>query len=215
MTAETLDISDFIKTRSNQLNADDLIGGDITVRIEGVRKSGSAEQPIVITISGGHLPWKPSKTALRVLAYAWGKNALKWAGKWARLYRDEKVRWAGEEVGGIRIRALSHIKEPISLALNESNKKKKVEHVAVLSDRDLVQAGEPTANLDALLAEEGLTPDDVDRWLAGNGKPPLADRNAGQRARLAAHLAENPAALDAIRALKHDDAGDGRTGGEE
>jgi hypothetical protein len=55
-------------------------------------------------------PFKPSKTVVRILAYAWGKETDDWPEN-ARmtLYRDEKVKWAGQEVGGIRVSHLSHI----------------------------------------------------------------------------------------------------------
>lgn len=193
-----MDITPFIKAKSDQLNADDLLGGPITVQIERVTQ-GNREQPVVIHISGGHMPWKPSKTALRVLAHAWGTDTKPWVGRWMTLYRDETVRWAGEEVGGIRIKALSHITEDISLSLAESRGKKKNQRVAVL--KNPAQKGAPTADLGKLLADAGLSAEDVDRWLAANGKPALAEGTDASRARLAGYLAEDPARIEAIRAL--------------
>lgn len=193
-----LDVSAFIKAKSDQLNADDLVGGDITVQIREVRKTGG-EQPISIVIDGGHMPFRPSKTALRVLCAAWGTDGSKWAGRWMRLYRDSSVKWAGAAVGGIRIRALSHIAEPMTLSLAEAKGKKKAERVDVLRPEDCRNAGTSTASLDGLLADAGLSIADVDRWRASEGKGPVADLTSEQRAALAAWLAGNPARLDAVR----------------
>lgn len=198
-----MDITPFIKAKSDQLNADDLLGGPITVQIERVTQ-GNREQPVVIHISGGHMPWKPSKTALRVLAHAWGTKTGPWEGRWLTLYRDETVKWAGEEVGGIRIKAMSHITEAISLSLAESKGKKKNQRVAVL--KAPAQKGAPTANLDELLVDAELTRDDVDRWRAANGKPLLSDMDAATIAKLAGWLAGDASRLNAIRALIPDDA---------
>lgn len=117
----SLDISKYMEVDSNRLNADDLISSPIVVQIMDV-KVGS---DVKITISGGHKPFLPCKTCLRILAGAHKtKNAAKWIGTWMRLYRDDSVRWAGEEVGGVRIDALSCVEETMTLTLNESNKRK-------------------------------------------------------------------------------------------
>ena len=196
----SLDITPYIKAKSDRLNADDLVGGDITVQIVGVRKV-SGEQPIQIQISGGHMPWHPSKTALRVLSAkeAWGTDASTWVGRWIRLYRDATVKWAGAAVGGIRIRAMSHIAAPFSLSLAESQKSKKIERVLVLAPNEYATTGKATASLDALLSDAGLTPDDVDRWGASKGLAPLATWRDNERAALAVDLASKPALMDEIR----------------
>jgi len=127
----SFDITPHIKARSDQLNADDIIGGPITVTITGATK-GSREQPVILAIDGGHQPWKPCKTALRVLAAAWGTDALVWVGRQVKLHRDPSVRWSGVEVGGIRPSALSHIDKPLTLSLAVSRGKKAQVRVGVL-----------------------------------------------------------------------------------
>lgn len=130
------DISDTIVASSQQLNAEDLIAGPITVTITGVKRSAS-EQPVSVDISGGHKPWFPCKTMRRLLIMAWPDGAKKeggetrydptcWVGRSVTLIRDPNVRWAGELVGGIRVSALSHIKAKFEVALAESKKKKKL-----------------------------------------------------------------------------------------
>ena len=194
------DVTPHIQAKSDQLNADDLVGGPITVQITHANQGG-AEQPVILRISGGHMPWKPSKTALRVLVAAWGTDAGAWVGRWVTLYRDSAVKWAGVAVGGIRVSALSHIDQPITLSLAETRGQKKTWRVDVIRPANQKQAGAPTADLDALLVDAALTTEDVDRWLASKKKPALAGVTPEQRAALATTLAGNPKLLDAIRAL--------------
>jgi hypothetical protein len=124
---EDLLIGDTLVAKSDQLNADDIIGKEITVRVTGVRRSDTAEQPVIVEIDGGWRPWKPCKTMRRVLAHAWGENAREWIGRSLVLYRDSSVRFGSDEVGGIRIRAMSHIPSRITIALS-ATKGKKAKH---------------------------------------------------------------------------------------
>lgn len=139
-----MDISDTIVAKSDQLNAEDLIAGPITVTIIGVKRT-SDEQPVSVEISGGHKPWKPCKTMRRLLVMAWPDGAKKengetkydptcWIGRSVTLIRDPSVKWAGEMVGGIRVAALSHIKAKFEVALAESKKKKKLVTVERIDD---------------------------------------------------------------------------------
>lgn len=120
------DVTPFITAKSDQLNADDLVGGPITVRVVSARITGG-EQPVTVEIDGGHRPWKPCKTTMRVLAALWGSAPSAWVGRVIRLYRDPTVKYGGVEVGGIRISAMSHIDRQKKITLSAS-KKVKVEH---------------------------------------------------------------------------------------
>jgi hypothetical protein len=53
----------------------------------------------------------------RVLVDCWGKDGKQYIGRQVHLYRDQSVKWGGQEVGGIRIKALTHIKGKRRLAL--------------------------------------------------------------------------------------------------
>lgn len=121
------DVTPFLTAKSDQLNADDLVGGPITVRVVSARITGGTEQPVTVEIDGGHRPWKPCKTTMRVLAALWGSAPSAWAGRMIRLYRDPTVKYGGVEVGGIRISGMSHIDGPKKITLAAS-KKSKVEH---------------------------------------------------------------------------------------
>ena len=121
------DVTPFLTAKSDQLNADDLVGGPITVRVISARITGGTEQPVTVEIDGGHRPWKPCKTTMRVLAALWGSAPSAWVGRTIRLYRDPTVKYGGVEVGGIRISGMSHIDGPKKITLAAS-KKSKVEH---------------------------------------------------------------------------------------
>ena len=109
MNSDNLDFSDTIKPKSDQMNADDLLLGPITVTVTGVKR-GSAEQPAKIQVNNGFQPFMPCKSMRRVLIAAWGEDGREWIGKSMTLYCDPKVKYGGVSVGGIRISHLSNIK---------------------------------------------------------------------------------------------------------
>jgi len=149
------DISPTLAAKSDQLNADDLIGGPIVVRIEDVTR-GDEDQPVVIRISGGHQPWKPSKTARRCLATCWGPHARTWIGRSVELYRDPEVMFGGVKVGGIRVKAASGIDKPVTVMLASTRGKKAAHRIDVLKveqskppkPRDAQQDDAPAPNAD-------------------------------------------------------------------
>lgn len=131
-------ILDTIKAKSDQLNADDLIAGPITVTVTKVSR-GQADQPCVIAIDGGHQPFKPCKTMRRVLVACWGELSSEWVGRKLRLYRDPDVKWAGEKTGGIRIDAVSHIDADKTFTLQESKGKRGKFHIKKLGTESAPQ----------------------------------------------------------------------------
>lgn len=112
---------------SEQLNADDLIAGPITVTITDVSRGRTNEQPVSIAIAG-HRPYFPCKSMRRILIMAWGENGKDWVGRRMKLYCDPSVRFGGVAVGGIRISHLSDIESNMSIMLTVSRAKRK-EHV--------------------------------------------------------------------------------------
>lgn len=145
-----MDLSKTIIAKSDQLNADDLLGGPRTFTIVEVRP-GNEEQPVNIVLAEWpkNRPFKPSKTVQRILSYCWGSTETDDWPKGARmtLFRDEKVKWAGEEIGGIRVSHLSHINGPMKVALQESKHKKSLHTILPLADApaDTPAPTEPTA----------------------------------------------------------------------
>lgn len=106
-----MDISDSLAPNSDQLDAVDLLGGPMTFTITKVTK-GTDEQPVNVHLVEFDRPWRPGKSMRRVLAFCWGTDASKWAGRRVRLYCDHEVIFGKDKVGGTRIAALSHIDGP-------------------------------------------------------------------------------------------------------
>lgn len=192
MDTDIIDISSTLAAKSDQLNADDIVGGPITVRVEGVTVN-TGEQPVSVVISGGFKPWKPCKTMRRLLAHAWGSDAGQWRGRWLVLYRDPDVKFGGDTVGGIRVSALSHIPRGITIKLS-STKGKKAEHkVTVLTPPsqdmplDLFKR-----HLNLAVKEHGWTPEQVRAFIGGT-----ADAvPSGDRAAIAERMKSPPPAAD-------------------
>ena len=128
------DVSETLQAKSDQLNATDIIGVEPVIKVREVRVSKSAEQPVWIYYHGdNNKPWKPSKGMRRILAAAWGRESDKWIGKSVKLFFEPSVRYAGQEVGGIRIRAVSDIASGgINCAWTLSKTKREPYHVALL-----------------------------------------------------------------------------------
>ena len=122
------DISDTILAKSDQLNADDLISAPRRIKITGTTQ-GNADNPVSVNYEGDNgRPFLPCKTVRRILAAAWGAHTGSWVGKEALLYNDPSVVYAGKEVGGVRIKALSDIPKRMVIMLSKT-RGKKVEHI--------------------------------------------------------------------------------------
>lgn len=123
-----------IQPKSDQLNADDLIAGPITITITGVRVS-PGEQPVVISYEGDKgKPYKPSKGMTRVMVLLWGDDEREWSGKRLTLYRNPEVKWGGVKVGGIQISHASGIKGDVQIAVTMSKGNKQPIKIGKLPD---------------------------------------------------------------------------------
>ncbi|OOY22469.1 hypothetical protein BMI91_19500 [Thioclava sediminum] len=119
-----IDITRAIRAKSDQLNADDLLAGPMTIKIRDIQVV-AGEQPVSVYFDGDDgKPWKPSKSALRVLAAIWGANAAKWLGMSCTLFNDESVTWAGVAVGGIRVSHMEGLSKPREIKLTKTRGKK-------------------------------------------------------------------------------------------
>jgi len=165
-----MDLSNTIIPKSDQLNAEDLLTGPRTFTVGEVVVKSSSEQPVDIHLAElPGRPFRPSKTVLRILVTAWGKESDAYVGRRMTLYRDEKVKWAGQEVGGIRVSHLSHITKPMKLALTETRGKKENHTVQPLPDAP--------ATPDYVALAKAAT--DIDGW-----------RKVWQQAKDAGHLTD-------------------------
>lgn len=183
-----MDISQDLVTRSDQLNADDLLGGQILVHVQGAARRGDDGR--VIVRLAGRLPWAPCKTMLRLLVHAWGPETDAWVGRWLLLYRDPKVTFGGDEVGGIRVRAMSHIARPLRLALNASKGKKALWTVEPLA----VSVGDLRTAISDAMKLRRWTKDQVAALL---GVAKADDVPEADRPRIVAALAGDPPVVEA------------------
>lgn len=126
-----------IAPRSNVMNAEDLLTGERTFTVTAAKVDMSKERPVSIWFAEfpEGRPFQPSVTVCRIFAKLWGEEESEYVGRKVTLYRDETVKWAGQPIGGIRVRAMSHIgKKPVQLALAESSKTRAQWTVLPLAD---------------------------------------------------------------------------------
>lgn len=120
-----MNLAESIIPKADQINADDLIAEPRMVTITAVTK-GNAEQPVNVVTEefGSGRPYKPSKSMRRVLVAAWGTDSANYVGRQLVLFRNPKIRFGPDEVGGIQISHMSHIDGPLSIALTVSRGKR-------------------------------------------------------------------------------------------
>jgi len=120
-----MDISASLAPRSDQLNADDMISGPMTVTIAAVI-AGKAEQPFdfqLVEYPGR--AYRPSLSMRRMIVQAWGKEASEYTARQMTLFRNPEITFGPTKVGGIQISHLSHIAGPVSLPLTITRGKRK------------------------------------------------------------------------------------------
>lgn len=195
------DMASAIVPKSDQLNADDLIAGPMTITITDVSIRGGQEQPVSIHFEGDNgKPYKSCKSMNRVLVMAWGADAKKYVGRSLTLYRDPEVKWGGMAVGGIRISHMSHLDEPMTMVLTATKGSRKPFKVHPLRQTDLSTnpekeqpaAGEPGSQPDPAVA--CITADQcaaLETKAQDGGVPLESFRKAAKVERLAQIWAEN------------------------
>ena len=179
-----MDLTESIAPKSDQLNADDLISGPVTVTVQEVVQ-GTAEQPVdVRLVEFPGRAYRPSKSMRRVMVMAWGAEASKYAGRRVTLFRNPEITFGRDKVGGIEISHLSHIEKPLTVALTATRGKRKNFTVGPLAApapaRDwLAEAKDAGGDIDLLralykaAASAGAAPDILAKFqgLATNAPP--------------------------------------------
>jgi hypothetical protein len=122
--SDVTNLRDTIVPKSDQLNAEQLLGGPITITVTAVSR-GTDDQPVVVHYEGdAGRPYKPNKSMRKVLIFAWGEDGSQWVGRSMTLFNKPDVKFGGVMVGGIRISHLSHIDREIQLSLTATKGKK-------------------------------------------------------------------------------------------
>lgn len=153
-----MDMSNSIIPKSDQINADDLMTGPVTVTIEKV-SAGSAEQPVdVHLVEFPGRSFRPSKSMRRVMVAAWGAETTIYTGKRMTLYRDPRIKFGKDEVGGIRISHMSDINGSLKIALTITRGRREIFIVEPLTHETKKKSGNsPAQEIGALLLKLGIT----------------------------------------------------------
>ncbi len=119
MSDDDDDMSSTVTPKSDQLQADDLVGGrTITIKINRRENKRSLEQPLSLFYDGDNgKPYKPSKGMRHVLIGLYGKSSAKYVGHSLTLYRDENVTFGPDKTGGVRISNATGITEPMTIII--------------------------------------------------------------------------------------------------
>lgn len=118
-----IDMSGTIVAKSDQINASDITQPTV-LTITDVQVKKGDDQPTWLTVAeypGRY--FKPGLTVRRIIAKLWGNDGSAYVGRQLEIYNDPTVRWAGQEVGGIRVSRMSHIEKPEVLTLPETRGK--------------------------------------------------------------------------------------------
>lgn len=119
-----MDVTKLIIAKTDQLNSDDLIAGDRTVKITRVEE-GNKEQPLKVFFEGdGGKPYKPGLSMMRVMVRIWGAESEDWIGHSMTLYNDPNVSFGGTKVGGIRISHMTGLNGEKSFPLTVAKARK-------------------------------------------------------------------------------------------
>ena len=136
---DVTDLRSTIIPRSDQLNADQLLSGPITITVSDVRAGTGDDQPVSIFYDADKArPYKPCKTMRKVLILAWGADGTRWIGKSMELFADASVVFGGQAVGGIRIAKLSDIPAGIKVSLTATKGKKAMHTIGILATRPAI-----------------------------------------------------------------------------
>lgn len=143
---DMVDMSKFVEAKSDQLNADDLIGAPRTITITRVT-GNDGDQPVSIFYQGDNgKPFKPCKTIRRILMGVWGRYANEYVGKSMTIYRDDSVQFGGLATGGIRISHMSDIdKETVVVVMKSKGKKAGVKILPLVQEQRQQRQPDPNA----------------------------------------------------------------------
>ena len=126
-----IDVRSTIKTKTDQLNTDDVLSPRV-ITITGVRIV-QGDQPLVINFDGDNgKPYKPCLTIRKLLCRTWGEDGSQYIGKSLRLFCDPEVVFGKEKVGGIRVSHMSDIPAPFTATFVATRGKKVTIRVNVL-----------------------------------------------------------------------------------
>jgi hypothetical protein len=112
--------------KTEQLNADDLIGGPLVITIERVDVKPGDEAPLWIFHNDDKgRSYKPCLTVRKLLKAGWGTQTAEWVGRKMQLYRDPSITFGRDKIGGIRVSHMTDIGDGITEKLMVTRGKRK------------------------------------------------------------------------------------------
>jgi uncharacterized protein YqfB (UPF0267 family) len=164
-----MDLSKTIIPKSDQLNADDLISGAKTIKIRDIKAGADDTQPVNIYFYGdNNKPFKPCKSVRRILVQLWGSDGSQYIGRRLTLFRDDSVKWAGVEIGGIRVSHASHIETATRVLVTTAKNKRTPMTIEVLplveiKDFELAKTAlkDKKTTIEKLVSKYDLTPEQL------------------------------------------------------
>lgn len=205
MQSEVENLGAISAPNTDQLNADDLISGPRVFTVTKITRgkgtgTGKGDQPVNIHLAEHPYPWRPCKTVRRLLMDAWGPKPGEWPdGAQIELYRDTEVRFGGDTVGGIRVRAMSHLPSATIEHLATATRGQRVKWTIRRLDKRPATKPAPDvqASLDTavrLFCEIGVTLDELEMQIGSDrpkwGAAELAQLRADYSTRRKAHTSE-------------------------
>lgn len=156
-----MDLSTTIQPKSDQLNADSLRPGPVTVTIQNVTK-GTEEQPANLhLVEYPGRAYRPSLTMRRLLVEIWGGDTTTYTGRRLTLFRNPKTKFGRDTVGGIEISHMSNIDRRATVALTVTRGQKKPFYVDPLVEQEAAPAPpSPRQQMFELLKGKGMTEKD-------------------------------------------------------
>jgi hypothetical protein len=189
---EITDVTGYCAPKSDQINAEDLVGGPMDVTITKVYQGPEQGAGIEISLAEAK-PWRPCKTMVRLLVFAWGKDPRAWVGRRVRLYCDPSVRFGGSAVGGIRVSHMSHIDRVLAPMLAETKGKRRPHEVHPMPAA-AAPAAPAVCPMATALDEKGLTVEHWDAYAKAHQRTLYAAMTAKQRGAAAKWLRDGGSA---------------------
>lgn len=137
MSQDISDLSNCITIKSDQLNAEDLLGKTMVITVTGVSR-GSNDQPLNIHYENDcGRPYKPSLTMRKILLMpnVWGIDGNLWVGRSMQLFNNPETKFGKIKTGGIEISHLTDIPGNFEVSLTVTRGKKKLYKIELLQPR--------------------------------------------------------------------------------
>lgn len=149
------------QSNSDQLNATDLIGGPVTFTVIGYSRGPSEKQPLNLHIDGGYKPYRPNTGFRKVLKALWGEVLSNYVGRSFTLFMEPTVRFGKEEMGGIEISHMSHIRKDMTVIINRNRNQRRHVTIKSMPQYDAAQFAENLPKWNAAISSGRFSKDDV------------------------------------------------------